>query len=196
MMDTVKRIRVFLLATVLLLAAAGCQHQQSQGQSGAEGSESPADESTTQISAEATENDFCLKLFADKDTYRSDEAIQIWATLEYVGDEDTITIWHGEPYVVFSITDGADFNTGGVVEDILTSTELQKGRQYHFDYVKSGGYDATAPDADFWNQFYQEEALKLPAGTYTVSVAGAFYLSKELLSTEQGPSCELQITVQ
>ena len=162
-----------------------------------DGANSTASENTaTQIEAETTENDFCLTLYADNSAYSTDDAIQIWATLEYVGGDNSVTIWHGDPYIVFSITDGADFHVSGLVHDSLTSTILQKGQLYHFDYVKSGGYDTLAPDADFWREFYHEEDLKLPAGTYTVSVDGAFYLSEDVLSAEKGPSCSLQITVQ
>ena len=189
------RLGIFIL--VLLLALAGCQAGQTPREPVASAAGSLEDGgSTTQIEAEAVEHDFRLKLHADNSVYRTDEAIQIWATLEYIGEDSTATIWHSNPYVVFSITDGADFHADGVVDSVLTSTELNRGELYRFDYVKSGSYDASAPDADFWEAFYQEDTLTLPAGTYTISVDGAFYLSDQLLDAEKGPSCTLQITVQ
>ena len=192
-----KIMRMCILAFVCLLILSGCQGPQNQGQMEPDGAGGTASENTaSQIEAETTENDFCLTLYADNSAYSTDDAIQIWATLEYVGGDNSVTIWHGDPYIVFSITDGADFHVSGLVHDSLTSTILQKGQLYHFDYVKSGGYETLAPDADFWREFYHEEELKLPAGTYTVSVDGAFYLSEDVLSAEKGPSCSLQITVQ
>ena len=148
-----------------------------------------------QISSAASANGFEIKLYADRDYYRKSDAIHIWATLEYQGEGDTVTIWHGLPYITFSITDGADFNTGGMVATILTSTELRRGEVYRFEFQKSGGYDPAGPDAAFWENFYQEGTLHLPAGTYTVTVNGAFSVSQEQRPGEQGPSCELQITV-
>ena len=177
-----KSIKISVLFLVFLLALVACQNPQKQVQQ-------------VQIVAGKT-NDFTLKLYTDNSVYSTDEAIKIWATLEYVGDENSITIWHGDPYIVFSITDGADFYISDFIHDILTSTVLEKGEQYRFDYVKSGGWDTEGPDADFWENFFQEEELKLPAGTYTISVDGEFYLSEDILSAEKGPSCELQITVQ
>ena len=190
-------MRMPILVFVCLLALSGCQSPQNQGQMETDGANSTASENTaTQIEAETTENDFCMTLYADNSAYSTDDAIQIWATLEYVGSQRFAAIWHGDPYIVFSITDGEDFHVSGLVQYGLDRTILQKGQLYHFDYVKSGGYDTLAPDADFWREFYHEEELKLPAGTYTVSVEGEFYLSEDMRSAEKGPSCSLQITVQ
>ena len=188
-----KSIKIPVLLLVLLLTLFGCQNPKNQEQIETDKTDATV---TTQIEAETTENDFTLKLYTDNSVYSTDETVKIWATLEYVGDENSVTIWHGDPYIVFSITDGADFYISDFIHDILTSTVLEKGEQYRFDYVKSGGWDTEGPDADFWENFFQEEELKLPAGTYTISVNGAFYLSKDILSAEKGPSCELQIAVQ
>lgn len=151
--------------------------------------------SSSEISDICTANDFVLKLLADKASYTTDEAIQIRATLEYVGEKDTVTIWHGIPYISFSLTDGADFNVDGIIMTVLTSTELNKGEVYEFDYVKSGGFSADDPNAEFWEKFYREEDLRLPAGTYTVSVRGAFSLSEDVANDDSGLSCQLQIEV-
>lgn len=159
-------------------------------------SEIGSGEQTAQIVAESTEHNFCLKLYTDSSVYSTEDVIKIWATLEYIGDEDSVTIWHGDPYIVFSITDGADFHSGGLQFNELLHTKLLRGKEYRFDYSKSGGYDDTAPDADFWEEFYQDDDLKLPAGTYCILAEGDFYLSDKLLPEEKGPSCELQITVQ
>lgn len=148
-----------------------------------------------QISSSASANGFEIRLYADQDDYTTSDEIHIWATLEYQGEGDTVTIWHGLPYITFSITDGADFNTGGMVATILTSTQLRRGEIYRFEFQKSGGYDPAAPDSAFWENYYQEESLHLPPGTYTVTVNGEFSISQEQRPDEQGPSCELQLTV-
>ncbi len=107
----------------------------------------------------AQANDFKMKLFSDKKVYKTTEDIKLWATLVYQGQEETVTIWHGLPYLTFNITDGKDFNLQGVIQTILTSTTLHQGEVYRTDYVKSGGWSADAPDAAFWEEFFREEAL-------------------------------------
>ena len=179
-----KKTAALLLALACILGLTAC------------GAGTPAESADSQeISSVATANGFVLTLYADRASYSEEEEICLRATLEYTGKGDTVTIWHGEPYITFSITDGESFETGGLIMTILTSTELEKGKIYEFVYSKSGGYSEDDPDADFWRAFYEEEALKLPAGTYTVTVSGAFYLSERQLPEEKGPACSLTITV-
>lgn len=123
---------------------------------------------------------FELNLFSDKEIYKTTDKIKIWATLKYVGSDSQIKIWHGDPYISFTITDGKDFNTGGFFHDILTSTVLIKDKLYTFDYAKSGGYSADDIDADFWEKFYKEKDLYLPEGEYRVKVSGAFSLHESM----------------
>jgi hypothetical protein len=146
--------------------------------------------------ASSTGDGFEVKLFSDKEVYKSTDAIQIWATLEYIGDEDVVTIWHGYPYMGFSLTDGKDFNVEGIALLVSVSTEIEKGIVYHFYYQKNGGWDANAPDASFWEDFYKEKDLILPAGDYTVTVRSDFSLSNESFDSESGLSCELRIKVE
>ena len=141
-------------------------------------------------------DDFEINIYSDKAVYKSTEAIKIRATLEYIGSSDTVTIWHGEPYIIFSITDGKDFNIYGNVLTIMARTDLEKGTLYHFDYQKSGGWNASAPDAAYWESFFEEKDLILPAGEYTVSVMGAFSLTDKVIGSESGLICDLKITVE
>jgi len=160
-----------------------------------------------EIGAVCHASGFEMKLFSDKQVYQNTDEIKIYATLEYVGEGETVTIWHGLPYMVFSITDGKDFNSSGAVATILKPTTLNKGEVYHFDYEKSGGYGEDDPDADFWRSFYAQKELYLPEGNYTVSVDGAFSLSGYTVSesgeisysavdeSRSGLRCELPIQV-
>jgi len=153
-------------------------------------------------------NDFEMTLYSDQEVYRSTEPIQLWATLKYSGKGNTVTIWHGEPYMSFSITDGEDFHVGGNILTVLTSTELEKGKTYRFDHQKSGGWSGNDADADFWSAFFEEKELFLPAGEYTVAVSGAFSLTSPLpppltpamtapaTDSKSGLLCELTIKVE
>ena len=141
---------------------------------------------------------FEMNLFSDKAVYKTTDAIEIWATLEYTGNNDTIRIWHSEPYMVFSITDGKNFTIGGLRNCILTSSILEKGEIYHFDHEKSGGWDPADFDAGFWENFFNKKDLFLPAGEYTVTLQGDFYLtySDRGIETYSDLLCELNIKVE
>lgn len=139
---------------------------------------------------------FELNLYSDKSTYKTTDKIKIWATLKYIGSENQITIWHGNPYISFTITDGKNFNTGGIFDDILTSTTLEKDKLYKFDYVKSGGYSADDVDADYWGNFYKEKDLYLPKGDYIIGTGGAFSLIQDTEKSKSNLVKELKIKVE
>jgi hypothetical protein len=179
------------------LAFAGCNNAKPASDTlvapGQSASNPPA---ASEQSANSAGNGFEMNLFSDQEVYKSTDKIQIWATLEYMGDGDTVKIWHGNPYVVFSITDGKDFSSGYIVQDILASTILDRGELYSFDYQKSGGWGADDPSAAFWENFYSEKDLMLPAGEYTVTASGAFSLNGNMAGSRSALSCKLEIKVE
>jgi hypothetical protein len=146
-----------------------------------------------------TNNDFIMTLNSDKLTYRTTEKIRIWGTLEYVGNDDTVTIFSSCPFMIFSIAGGDEIEfgstLGGAVVDVLVTSVLERGRVYHFDFQKIGGWSADDPNADFWETFFSEEDLLLPIGEYTITLIGGFSLSESIISSESGLRAELNIVV-
>lgn len=138
---------------------------------------------------------FELMLYSDKETYKTTEKIKIWSTLKYMGNNNQIKIWHSNPYISFAISDGKEFNTGNISDDILTSTILEKDKLYKFDYAKSGGYSEDDPKAGFWKEFYAEKDLYLPEGEYTVTVGGAFSLTEDIANSKSNLFKKLKIKV-
>ncbi len=138
------------------------------------------------VSNEAINNEqdynklFELNLYTDKQTYKTTDKIKIWATLKYIGNDNHIKIWHSNPYISFTITDGKKFETGGIFDDVLTSTILVKDKLYKYDYVKTGGYSEDDTNVDYWKKFYQEKDLYLPEGEYIIKVGGAFSLTEDI----------------
>jgi len=140
--------------------------------------------------------DFEMLLYTDKAIYKTTDIVQVWATLEYIGDEDAITIWSSDPFMSFYFTDGKDFiNLGTAVNDVLKSTELERGKVYRFDYQKNVSWDENAPDADFWREYAKDPLLRLPAGTYTIILNGVFGLTENATDYLNGLFCELKIEV-
>ncbi|MCL2198204.1 MAG: hypothetical protein FWB80_04695 [Defluviitaleaceae bacterium] len=141
-----------------------------------------------------TGNYFIITLNSDKKVYSPTDIISIWGTLEYIGENDSIEIWHGCPFIHF-LVEGGIFNFGGGQRDILASSVLQRNRVYHFDFHKSGGWSADAPDAEFWENFFREENLILPAGEYTITIKGAFGLTERVPDNPSGLMAKLTIIV-
>ena len=158
-----KKLLLLTLALIFLLALSACGGESANAE--------PTPVANEPVSGESISNDFRLRLHADKSVYRTDEAIQIHATIEYIGEKETQNMEGGGSVLVFSVTDGADFNMDGLWLTELRRYGFKKGVEYVADFVKSGGYDAYDPMADFWEEFYDQEELFLPPGTYTVSVS-------------------------
>ena len=167
-------IKKFILCWTILFILTSCNDIQEDNNGTSKNQETPAQESII-----ISENDFELNIFSDAKVYADTDIIKIWATFEYTGNENAVTIWHGDPYIMFSVTDGKDFNTDGAAFDILDKTILEKGVIYHYDYFKSGGYGANDSDADFWRNFYSEKDLLLPAGEYIITVSAGFSTDRD-----------------
>ena len=147
-----------------------------------------------------TVNDFIMTLNSDKSSYSATDIVNIWGTLEYIGDKNKVLIYHGCPFMHFSISGGFDeydFESAlsAFQSDVLASSTLEKGKVYHFDYVKSGGWDGDSPEAAYWQNFFSVEDLILPKGEYTITLSGAFGLTENVVEADVGLKTELKIVV-
>jgi hypothetical protein len=140
--------------------------------------------------------DFIMTLNTDKTVYGTSDDIRIWGTLEYIGGGDEITIWHGCPFMHYTVSDGDKFHLGWFQYDILDSSTLKRGVVYHFEYAKSGGWDGNSPEADYWRAFFDQEGLFLHEGEYTVTLYGAFSMNDRIRGSESGLRCVLRFTVE
>jgi len=190
------KITIFIISVLTISISVGCSDRTAfEGKTGLEAGEAAE---TAGGSAEADQQYiklFELNLYSDETTYKTTDKITIWATLKYIGENEKIKIWHADPYISFTITDGNDFNTGGAFDEILATTELEKGQLYRFDYSKSGGFAAEDPKAEFWKKFYAEKDLYLPEGEYTVKVSTAFSLTENIGESKCSLSKEFNIKV-
>ena len=182
-----KKWMTALIFLTLVFCAFGCGAEPAPLQ--------PSVEPPPAQNSKSEDSNFVMNLYSDYPVYKTTDSIKIWATLKYIGSGDSVRIWHGEPYVTFSITDGKDFHVDPVVLTIQTSTVLEKNMLQYFNYEKSGAWDADDPNADFWEKFYEEKELFLPAGQYTITAKGAFSLSEDA-QEDSGLTCTLTITVE
>lgn len=117
--------------------------------------------------------DFMLTIVADNSVYKADEPIACYATIEYMGEEP-IAIYHADPLLVFSIEGGEYFHGDYARNDVLERTTFENKDEVlpderRFAFQKSGGWSADDPNADFYEEFYKDKELQLPAGEYTLS---------------------------
>lgn len=199
------KIIILIITFFAMLILTGCMNKTDSAANKAEATGNKSDETVEEATKEtAGEIDdtmqdynklFELNLYSDKNSYKTNEKIKIWATLKYIGENSKMKIWHADPYISFYISDGKDFNTGGTFNTILATTELEKEKLYHFDYSKSGGFSADDPKADFWKKFYSEKDLYLPEGEYTIKVSTAFSLTEKIQENKSSLSQEFKIVV-
>jgi hypothetical protein len=124
---------------------------------------------------ETSDENFKIILYSEKDSYTDTEEVDIWATIEYIGSEDSVDIYSGEPYAGFTvISDDVSFITNGFYP-LLKTTTLQKGDVHEFPLRKAGGYSEDDEDADFWREFYSEEKMLFPIGEYQLTFLTDFY---------------------
>jgi hypothetical protein len=141
-------------------------------------------------------NDFIITLNSDKLVYSATDIIRIWGTLEYIGGNEAIEIWHGCPFMLFSII-GGKFGSGtySIIVDILASSVLERGMVYHFEYQNNIAWSTDDPNAEYWESFINEPDLQLTVNEYTIILNGMFSLSERTLESKSGLRTELIITV-
>lgn len=119
--------------------------------------------------------DFRITLYSEKDVYTDTEELDIWGTLEYIGSEDSIDIYSGDPYMVYIVeSDGVQF-IGDLVLTLLMTTTIDKDVIYEFPLRKAGSFSQDDADADFWRDFYSEEKMLFPKGEYQLTFSTRFY---------------------
>ena len=82
---------------------------------------------------------------------------------------EPIKVYHSDPLVAFGIEDDKYFNNGYMRNDILFNTSFEPEQEIRFEFIKSGAWSANDPNAAFYEEFYKQENLILPAGEYVLS---------------------------
>ena len=187
-MNKIVRVLISLLFCIALLTFTACGEKAKEKEK--------EKEKASNIAISTKDEIFELKIYIDKDTYSHDEIINCYATLEYIGEEDSIAVYSSDPLVGFSLKDDKYFDGVYAVNDILITTTLEKGKTVRFDYVKSGGWTDQDPNADFYKKFFSEKELILPTGTYEITATIACSLDEnDLLDSKYKNFISSYITV-
>ncbi|MFD1032240.1 hypothetical protein [Metaplanococcus flavidus] len=125
--------------------------------------------------AEARDGDFIYRLVSEQEEYASGGPVEIYAELEYVGEQDSIDIYHAGSTFFFPMeekTHGYQVDYP-MIEPLLTTT-LTKGEPLREFYSGSGGY-SDQDDSDYIGFTKSIINNEFPEGYYVVNGYADFY---------------------
>ncbi|QGQ98953.1 hypothetical protein EHS13_30780 [Paenibacillus psychroresistens] len=125
--------------------------------------------------AEVKQGDFIYRLISDKEEYKGNEPVKLYATIEYIGERKEITLFHGFTPLGFQLLEKTrNYKIDQAMPAILKSAVYKKGVPVRTDYTKSGGYGET--DTKAYTNFIKELwSDGLPTGYYVVDGSAQFY---------------------
>jgi hypothetical protein len=147
-------------------------------------SKDDVDNSTSQLDdyevfktrAEVTKDDFIYRLVTEKGEYHKNDTIRIYAELEYIGDNDKVTIYHSaSPFYFHMVEKTRNYEIHYPMDQPLLSSTLIKGKPLRQEYNRSGGYDSEGPEeyVSFMKEFLKNG---FPSGYYVMTGLADFYV--------------------
>lgn len=126
--------------------------------------------------AEVVRDAFRLTIRTASHGYRADEPIDVSTVLAYAGPAQRVEVaGSGSGIVIFAIEqlDGPIRIEGGGSADCHPWT-IPRGENA-VPFSKSGGYSTDDPLADFYARYFDDPALRLPAGRWRITALANFY---------------------
>lgn len=133
--------------------------------------------------AEITDGDFVYRLVSEKEEYEQGDQVQVYGELEYIGEEDEITIGHAASAFYFPMKElTRDYNISYAMNEPYITTKLKKGEPLREYYKIGGGYDSR--DDKTFKDFIRSLKDGFPGGRYVVYGSADFVID----SMSQGAS--------
>ncbi|HEX7949792.1 MAG TPA: hypothetical protein VF494_05545 [Candidatus Limnocylindrales bacterium] len=124
-----------------------------------------------------TKGSFSLSMTLDHNRYRAGQPIRLTTTLLYSGPEAKVVLWtNSSPGVVgFDVVQqgGPLSMLGGGTSDCV-SESVTKGQAQAVVFSKIGGWSNDDRYAAFYEGYYKDPQLRLPAGTWQISAKSGF----------------------
>ena len=125
---------------------------------------------------EVIEGDFIYRLVTEKGEYLDNESVNIYAELEYIGDNEEITIYHAaSPFFFPMVEKIRDYSIDYPMDEPLISTKLIKGKPLREEYKRSGGY-SSQDEKEYVNFIKSFWDKGFPTGYYVVNGFVDFYV--------------------
>ena len=132
------------------------------------------------VHAQDSDASFELTLKADQDRYRAGQEIRIGATLTYLGPEDAIVArGSGIPGLIgFAVeSDDPAIRISPTFTTDCAPHEMARGVAVDYPMAKSGSYSRDDPNSAFYISYFASPDLRLPAGTWTITAGGGWYVA-------------------
>ncbi|MFD1927215.1 membrane lipoprotein lipid attachment site-containing protein [Sporosarcina siberiensis] len=125
--------------------------------------------------AEATQGDFIYKLSSEKDVYDEFGDIAVFAEITYIGEMDSIDIYHSASPFSFPFEERTrGFTVDYAMNEPLIVTTLERGITFRQNYEFAGGYSDTDDEVyvDFVETVINEG---FPEGEYIIHGIADFW---------------------
>lgn len=131
--------------------------------------------------SETKDGYFIYRLVTEKEKYAQGEPVKIYAELEYIGDEEEVTIYHADSPFHFPITEKArNYELGYAMNMPLLSTALIKGEPLREEYIPGNGTGYGETDKEDYVNFIKELWENgFPIGIYVVNGYANFSVTDE-----------------
>lgn len=162
------------MGVILILMVTGCAQQGTQ-QGSPTDAPAPADKAVRGSHAEVTDGDFVYRLVSEKEQYDYGDPVKVYGELEYVGEQDEITIGHAASPFYFPMKElTRDYDIGYAMNEPYFTTTLKKGEPLREYYSGGGGYGSQ--DKKEYKDFIRSLQDVFPDGRYVVYGSADFMI--------------------
>lgn len=132
------------------------------------------------LGAQRVDHGFVLSVAIPHLDWPAGEPIEVATTLTWTGAADTARIWgSGSGIVSFAFREigGAGRTMAPAGTDDCVASAYVRGQPVMIPFSKSGGWSGDDPNAAFYEQWFAERALRLPAGRWEMVVLASGMLA-------------------
>lgn len=191
MADSINRGVFLIIISTIVFLLAGCSEDAKPGE------QNIVEEPPIDSKAEVAEGDFIYRLVSEKSVYAEGEKVEVYAELEYVGDEPEIAIAHAASPFYFPLKEKTrNFEIIYGMDEPLVVTELKKGVPLREQYKGGGGYDSQDPKEyiDFIKAVMEvSQKGTLPWGDYLMSGLASF---NAIYDSEENQKIDLKAEIE
>ena len=159
-----KKVSLILSFMFLMVVLFGCQQNKDD-----QVDNTPSTTESLETKAEVTEGEFVYRLVTEKAEYRENEPVKVYAELEYIGNQEEITIAHAaSPFHFPMVETTRNYGIFYSMDQPSIATKLIKGEPLHQEYRGGGGYGSQDKKEyiEFMKHIMNQE---FPKGHYVVN---------------------------